>query len=64
MAYKHDENEEAPESRVERDAEEASSEEGYDTLEAPTRKSHGRMKRIAHGEEKDYAHKTAGYTTS
>ena len=54
--------EDATESRVERDAAEASSEEGYDTLKAPTRKSHGRMKRIARGKEKGYAHKTAGYS--
>ena len=54
--------EEAPDSRVERDAAEAGSEESYDTLKTPTRKSHGRMKRIARGEEKDYARKTAGYS--
>ena len=60
--YADSQREEAPESRVERDAAEASSEEDYDTLKAPTRKSHGRMKRIARGKEKGYAHKTAGYS--
>jgi len=56
--------EETPVSRVERDAAEAGGEEdwfGYDTLKTPTRKSHGRMKRIARGEEEDYARTSAGY---
>ena len=36
-------------------------EEDYDALETPTRKSHGRMKRIARGEEEEYARTSAGY---
>ena len=43
-------------------SEEGDDTEGYDTLKTPKRKSHGRMKRIARGEEKEYARKTAGYT--
>ena len=65
MAYKHDEDEwhdDEHETMADRKyADRQREEEGYDTLETPTRKSHGRMKRIARGEEEDYARTSAGY---
>ena len=66
MAYKDDDEEwydDEHETLADRKyADSQREEEGYDTLETPTRKSHGRMKRIARGKEKGYAHKTAGYS--